>query len=105
MIFPPVYNDLKGLLLFQAGYKLIDTAIMYGTEKGVGIGIKRALSEGLIKREDLVVTTKLPPYDQSIEKVLRKQVLACPQSHLCFKKVVNIAEDVLVPCSLIHSRQ
>ena len=56
---------------FQAGYKLIDTAIMYGTEKGVGVGIKRALSEGLIKREDLTVTTKLPPYDQSIEKVMR----------------------------------
>ena len=49
---------------------------MYGTEKGVGIGIKRALNEGLIKREDLTVTTKLPPYDQSVEKVqLRKQIL------------------------------
>ena len=45
---------------------------MYGTEKGVGVGIKRALNEGLIKREDLTVTTKLPPYDQSIEKVKRK---------------------------------
>ena len=56
---------------FQAGYKLIDTAIMYGTEKGVGVGIKRALNEGLIKREDLTVTTKLSPYDQSIEKVMR----------------------------------
>ena len=55
---------------------MIDTAIMYGTEKGVGIGIKRALNEGLIKREDLTVTTKLPPYDQSVEKVqLRKQIL------------------------------
>ena len=69
-------NDLWGHLRFQAGYKLIDTAIMYGTEKGVGIGIKRALNEGLIKREDLTVTTKLPPYDQSVEKVqLRKQIL------------------------------
>ena len=48
---------------------MIDTAIMYGTEEGVGIGIKKALDEGLIKREDLVVTTKLPPYDQSVEKV------------------------------------
>ena len=55
---------------------MIDTAIMYGTEKGVGIGIKRALNEGLIKREDLTVTTKLPPYDQSVEKVQsRKQIL------------------------------
>ena len=49
---------------------MIDTAIMYGTEEGVGIGIKKALDEGLIKREDLVVTTKLPPYDQSVEKVI-----------------------------------
>lgn len=58
---------VKGI---KAGYKLIDTAIMYGTEKGVGVGIKKALDEGLIKREDLTVTTKLPPYDQSIDKTI-----------------------------------
>ena len=86
----PVYNDLKGLLLFQAGYKLIDTAIMYGTEKGVGIGIKRALSEGLIKREDLVVTTKLPPYDQSIEKVFRKEVLRAIKAIFVARKLLTL---------------
>ena len=85
-----MYNDLKGLLLFQAGYKLIDTAIMYGTEKGVGIGIKRALSEGLIKREDLVVTTKLPPYDQSIEKVFRKEVLRAIKAIFVARKLLTL---------------
>ena len=65
---------------------MIDTAIMYGTEKGVGVGIKRALDEGLIKREDLTVTTKLPPYDQSIEKVLRPRV-----RNFCVMKVPKIS--------------
>ena len=51
------------------GYRLIDTAVMYGTEVGVGIGIKRVLDLGLAKREELFVTTKLPPLDQSFEKV------------------------------------
>ena len=49
--------------------QMIDTATAYGTEKGVGIGVKRAIEEGLVKRDDLFVMTKLPPYDQSGDKV------------------------------------
>ncbi len=41
------------------GYSLIDTAAAYGNEEGVGQGIKRAIDEGLVKREDIFVTTKL----------------------------------------------
>jgi len=42
-----------------AGYRLIDTAAFYRNEEGVGAGIKAALSEGLCKREDLFITTKV----------------------------------------------
>lgn len=31
----------------------------YGNEKEVGHGLKRAFDEGLVKREDLFITTKL----------------------------------------------
>lgn len=41
------------------GYSLIDTAAAYGNEEGVGQGIKRAIEEGLVEREDIFVTTKL----------------------------------------------
>ena len=39
----------------QAGIRLIDTAFKYGNEEEVGNGIKRALDDGLCKREELFV--------------------------------------------------
>ncbi|MCH5185419.1 MAG: aldo/keto reductase [Oscillospiraceae bacterium] len=43
------------------GYRLIDTATAYNNEEGVGRGIKRAIDEGIVNREDIFVTTKLWP--------------------------------------------
>ena len=43
----------------KAGFRLIDTAQIYGNEEAVGREIKRAVSEGLVKREDVFVTTKM----------------------------------------------
>ncbi len=59
------------------GYRLIDTAKIYGNEEGVGKGIKRAIDEGLVKREEIFVTTKMwtDDYDDgaaAIEASLRK---------------------------------
>ncbi len=42
-----------------SGYRHIDTAEAYGNENGVGIGIKTALEELGISRDELFVTTKL----------------------------------------------
>ena len=41
------------------GYRLIDTARIYGNEAGVGRGIRRAIDEGFVTREDIFVTTKM----------------------------------------------
>lgn len=48
-----VYEAIK------AGYRLIDTAAVYGNEKETGEGIARAIKEGIVIREDLFVTSKL----------------------------------------------
>ena len=45
----------------REGYRLIDTARYYGNESGVGRGVRRAINEGLVKREDIFVTTKIVP--------------------------------------------
>ena len=50
-----VYFALKN------GYRLIDTARYYGNEKGVGEGIRRAIAEGVVKREDVFITSKIMP--------------------------------------------
>ncbi len=41
------------------GYRLIDTARIYGNEEGVGRGIQRAIDEGLVTRGEVFVTTKM----------------------------------------------
>lgn len=48
-----VYNAIK------TGYRLFDGAADYGNEKEAGQGIQRAIKEGLVKREDLFITSKL----------------------------------------------
>ena len=47
------------LTAIRAGYRLIDTAVAYGNEEAVGAGIKTALDEGAVKREELFITTKM----------------------------------------------
>lgn len=43
----------------KAGYRCIDQACDYGNEKETGEGIKKAIDEGVIKRDDLWITSKL----------------------------------------------
>jgi D-xylose reductase len=48
-----VYNAIK------TGYRLFDGACDYGNEKEAGEGVRRALKDGLVKREELFITSKL----------------------------------------------
>lgn len=43
----------------KVGYRLIDTAQAYGNEEMVGAGIKAVIDEGIVKREELFITTKV----------------------------------------------
>lgn len=45
----------------RLGYRKFDTASFYGNDEEVGNAIRQAIAEGLIKREDVFVTTKLYP--------------------------------------------
>ncbi len=43
----------------RVGYRLIDTAAVYGNEDAVGEAIREAIEEGLCTREELFITSKL----------------------------------------------
>lgn len=48
-----VYHALK------TGMRLIDTARYYGNEVGVGRGLRRAIDEGIVTREEVFLTSKI----------------------------------------------
>ncbi|KAG8292783.1 hypothetical protein J6590_031762 [Homalodisca vitripennis] len=60
----------------DAGYRHIDTALVYGTEPGVGQAVREKVQEGAVHREDIFITTKLWNTHHSVEDV----VLACKTS-------------------------
>ena len=60
----------------KCGYRLIDTAVAYKNHRGVGKAIKKCIEEGVIKREELFVTTKLWICDWKAENV-KKSIAAC----------------------------
>lgn len=43
----------------EAGYRYLDSAADYGNEAEVGVGIRRALEDGICARKDLWITSKL----------------------------------------------
>ena len=45
----------------EDGYRLIDTAQYYGNERGVGEGLRRAIDDGIVIREEVFITTKIMP--------------------------------------------
>ncbi|KAJ5571060.1 Aldo/keto reductase subgroup [Penicillium sp. DV-2018c] len=59
----------------KVGYRHIDAALCYGNENEVGQGIKEAIDAGIVKREDLFVTTKLwSSYHTRIEEGLEQSL-------------------------------
>lgn len=49
------------MALIESGGRLIDTAYMYGNEEAVGEGVRRAMAEYGVPREEIFVITKIYP--------------------------------------------
>jgi len=61
----------------DAGYRHIDTAYVYSNENAIGNALKKVFASGKIKREDIFITTKLPPIannPQYVEKYMKKSL-------------------------------
>lgn len=63
-----VYQAIK------AGYRLIDTAASYTNEDAVGNAVRQAIDEGICKREDLFITSKLWVQDMKDYNTAKKGI-------------------------------
>ena len=63
-----VYQAIK------AGYRLIDTAASYTNEDAVGVGVKRAIEEGVCTRKDLFITSKMWVQDMKNYETAKKAI-------------------------------
>ncbi len=43
----------------KTGYRLFDTAAVYGNEKALGDAVREAIDSGIVTREELFITSKL----------------------------------------------
>lgn len=71
-VFQVPAGDTETVVLdaIKTGYRLIDTAYSYGNEKAVGEAVKKAIDLGLVKREELFITTKAYIQQMGYEKTL-----------------------------------
>ncbi|CAD5225223.1 unnamed protein product [Bursaphelenchus okinawaensis] len=63
----------------DAGYRSIDTAYSYGTEKSIGKALQEYFKDHDLKRSDLFLTTKLPRNfnrPEDVEKCLKEELEA-----------------------------
>src|SRR5437763_3311961 len=59
LIPDPVATRLATKAALDAGFRLLDTAERYRTEKEVGDAMREAFNQGKVKRQDVFVITKL----------------------------------------------
>jgi D-xylose reductase len=95
-------NDVCAETVYQAikmGYRCIDSALVYGNEKEAGEGLARAIKEGIVKREDMFITSKLWNTDHRPEHV----EAACRRSCADFQTDYLDLFLIHFPVSLAHT--
>ena len=83
----PVLQAVKDAL--EIGYRHIDTASDYGNEKEVGEAIAAQIKAGIVKREDIFVTTKVWP-DSSAQKALDSVKQSLKKMNLTYVDLVLV---------------
>lgn len=85
----------------RTGYRLIDTAAVYGNEDAVGEAVREAISEGLCTREELFITSKLWVQDMVNQDIAAAGIEASLKNR---DWNTSISIYCTVPCAIISVR-
>lgn len=93
-------TDILKIAIRDYGYRHIDTAKMYKNEEAVGNALKLCIDEGIVKREDLFVTTKLfidgrHRVEEELRESLQRLQLDYVDQYIMHFMVPDINKDTL----------
>ncbi|KAG5674523.1 hypothetical protein PVAND_004485 [Polypedilum vanderplanki] len=84
----------------EAGYRHIDCAPVYMNEKVIGKVLNEWITSGKVKRSDLFITTKLPPFGNRAEDVDRCLKMSLADLQLDYLDLYLIHVPFAVPFTL-----
>jgi diketogulonate reductase-like aldo/keto reductase len=84
-----------------AGYRHIDTAILYENHKMIGGALKTIFSEGKYSRDDVFITTKVFPFRnfnciQKLEESLKDLQLSYVDLYMVHWPCVPFSKDLII---------
>lgn len=88
------YSCLRMAIL--SGYRLIDTSPVYGNEEAIGAALEQVMKEGLVKREDLYITSKLWITDRnSVKDAVKKSLKALKLEYIDLYMMHYMMPDIV----------
>jgi diketogulonate reductase-like aldo/keto reductase len=83
-------------MAFKNGYRLIDTSPVYGNEEAIGAALEECLKKGLVKREEIFVTSKLWITDRnSVKDAVKKTLKALRLDYIDLYMIHYMTPDII----------
>jgi diketogulonate reductase-like aldo/keto reductase len=83
-------------MAFKNGYRLIDTSPVYQNEEAIGAALEECLKQGLVKREEIFVTSKLWITDRnSVKDAVKKTLKALRLDYIDLYMIHYMTPDIV----------